>query len=140
MSSGFGIIGNGRLLAKVQEDGALTEAFFPSIGFYRHIMQSQFGLFDRASGKSIWFSAPEFEVRRGAQTVWRWSEGKVFTQALQTMNLTPNQAVTLTGRWNLRNRAGEPVQPGRYQVTGWLNAQTRGPRVVAEGTLTVTER
>jgi glucoamylase len=62
LSSSFGIIGNGRLLAKVQEDGALTEAFFPSIGFYRHIMQSQFGLFERESGKSVWFSAREFDA------------------------------------------------------------------------------
>jgi oligosaccharide amylase len=47
MTSDFGLIGNGRVLAKIQADGALTEAFFPSIGFYRHIMQSQFGLFER---------------------------------------------------------------------------------------------
>jgi oligosaccharide amylase len=61
LTSGFGLIGNGRVLAKIQEDGALTEAFFPSIGFYRHIMQSQFGLFERSSGKSLWFSARDFE-------------------------------------------------------------------------------
>jgi glucoamylase len=62
MTAEFGLIGNGCVLAKVQEDGALTEAFFPSIGFYRHIMQSQFGLFERASGKSLWFSGREFEA------------------------------------------------------------------------------
>ena len=61
MTAGFGLIGNGRVLAKVQEDGALTEAFFPSIGFYRHIIQSQFGLFERASGKSLWLSGRDFD-------------------------------------------------------------------------------
>jgi glucoamylase len=60
MSQSFGLIGNGRVLAKVQADGALTEAFFPSIGFYRHIMQSQFGLHDRRTGKSLWLSNRDF--------------------------------------------------------------------------------
>ena len=64
MTAGFGLIGNGRVLAKVQEDGALTEAFFPSIGFYRHIIQSQFGLFERSSGKSLWLSGRDFEAEQ----------------------------------------------------------------------------
>src|SRR5438874_1754238 len=64
MTSGFGLIGNGRVLAKIQEDGALTEAFFPSIGFYRHIMQSQFGLFERTSGKTLWFSVRDFQIEQ----------------------------------------------------------------------------
>jgi oligosaccharide amylase len=64
VTSGFGLIGNGRVLAKVQEDGALTEAFFPSIGFYRHIIQSQFGLFERSSGKSLWLSARDCEAEQ----------------------------------------------------------------------------
>lgn len=81
----------------------------------------------------------EFEVRRAGGTIWRWSDGRVFTQALQMMSLAPNQSLTLTGRWNLRNRAGDPVPPGRYEVSGWLTAQSRG-RVGAEGTLTVIPR
>src|SRR5262245_13224375 len=64
MSSGFGLIGNGRVLARIQADGALTDAFFPSIGFYRHIIQSQFGLFERSSGKSLWLSSRDFESRQ----------------------------------------------------------------------------
>jgi glucoamylase len=64
MSLTFGLIGNGRVLAKVQADGALTEAFFPSIGFYRHIMQSQFGLYEKKTEKSLWFSSREFEAEQ----------------------------------------------------------------------------
>jgi glucoamylase len=64
MSLTFGLIGNGRVLAKVQADGALTEAFFPSIGFYRHIMQSQFGLYEKRTEKSLWFSSREFEAEQ----------------------------------------------------------------------------
>jgi len=64
MSLGFGLIGNGRVLARVQADGALTDAFFPSIGFYRHIIQSQFGLFERQTGRSLWLSSRDFESRQ----------------------------------------------------------------------------
>jgi glucoamylase len=64
MSLTFGLIGNGRVLAKVQADGALTEAFFPSIGFYRHILQSQFGLYEKRTEKSLWFSSREFEAEQ----------------------------------------------------------------------------
>jgi oligosaccharide amylase len=64
MSQSFGLIGNGRVLAKIQADGALTEAFFPSIGFYRHILQSQFGLFEKSTGKSIWLSVKEFDAEQ----------------------------------------------------------------------------
>lgn len=64
MSLAFGLIGNGRILAKIQEDGALTEAFFPSIGFYRHILQSQFGLFNKRTGAILWLSMRDFRVEQ----------------------------------------------------------------------------
>src|SRR5689334_13081797 len=56
MIADFGITGNGQVLAKVRGDGALTEAFYPSIGFFRHIIQSQFGARFAASGETFWFS------------------------------------------------------------------------------------
>ena len=64
MSSGFGLIGNGRVLARIQADGALADAFFPSIGFYHHIIQSQFGLRERNTGSILWLSSRDFESRQ----------------------------------------------------------------------------
>ncbi len=64
MISDYGLVGNGEMLAKVRADGVMTEAFYPSIGFFRHIIQSQFGAYDRERGEAIWFTSPEFEVEQ----------------------------------------------------------------------------
>ncbi len=63
MDQSFGIVGNGRVLAKVLADGTVTELFFPSVGFYRHILQSQFGLVDRA-GNVRWLGDKRLDHRQ----------------------------------------------------------------------------
>ncbi|MBI3910130.1 MAG: hypothetical protein HY320_04260 [Armatimonadetes bacterium] len=75
MTSQFGLIGNGRVLARIHADGSLTDTFFPSVGFYRHIIQSQFGLFSQNIGRALWLSSPEFTSRQ------RYLEG---TNVLET--------------------------------------------------------
>jgi oligosaccharide amylase len=80
MSSDFGVIGNGEMLAKVRADGAMTEAFYPSIGFFRHLVQSQFGLHYRETGECVWLAPPEFQVEQ------RYLED---TNVLQTSYLRP---------------------------------------------------
>jgi hypothetical protein len=80
MSSDFGVIGNGEMLAKVRADGALTEAFYPSIGFFRHLVQSQFGIHFRETGECAWLAPPEFQVEQ------RYLED---TNVLQTSYLRP---------------------------------------------------
>jgi glucoamylase len=64
MIQDFGIIGNGALLAKVRADGAMTEAFYPSIGFFRHIVQSQFGVYVVDQEECLWFAGPDFQVEQ----------------------------------------------------------------------------
>lgn len=64
MNSDFGVIGNGEMLAKVRVDGAVTEAFYPSIGFFRHLLQSQFGVYLPDTQECVWFAPPEFEVEQ----------------------------------------------------------------------------
>src|SRR3954453_6090978 len=80
MTSDYGLVGNGELLAKVRADGALTEAYYPSIGFFRHIIQSQFGVYVREQKKCLWFCPPEFQVEQ------RYLED---TNVLQTSFLRP---------------------------------------------------
>ncbi|MBI3947353.1 MAG: hypothetical protein HY321_15625 [Armatimonadetes bacterium] len=53
MDQSFGLVGNGGLLARVADDGTLTEMYFPSVGFHRHIIQSQFG-FAEGAGEHRW--------------------------------------------------------------------------------------
>lgn len=75
MIADFGVTGNGEMLVKVRADGALTEAFYPSIGFFRHIVQSQFGIRNCATNETFWLSAADCEVTQ------RYLEG---TNVLET--------------------------------------------------------
>jgi oligosaccharide amylase len=60
----FGLIGNGAMLAKVRADGVMTEAYYPSIGFFRHIIQSQFGVYVEETQEHFWFAPADFEVEQ----------------------------------------------------------------------------
>lgn len=86
MISDFGVVGNGALLAKVRADGAMTEAYYPSIGFFRHLVQSQFGVRLRDRGQCLWFSVPDFQVEQ------RYLED---TNVLQTSYVRPGLKATL---------------------------------------------
>lgn len=60
----FGITGNGEMLVKVRADGAMTETFYPSIGFFRHIIQSQFGIRLPQCDETFWLAAPDCDCRQ----------------------------------------------------------------------------
>ncbi len=85
MISGFGVVGNGEVLAKVRGDGVATEAYYPSIGFFRHLIQSHFGIHIRGAdgepGPCRWFAPPEFVTEQ------RYLED---TNVLQTSYLRPD--------------------------------------------------
>src|SRR5436190_22778211 len=122
MTSSFGIIGNGRVLAKVQADGALSEAFFPSIGFYRHIMQSQFGLFERATGKTVWFSGQEFEASQEYLEDTNVLQTR-FHRGLLTFLLTDfvhPETHVIVRRLEVINNGREPVELGIFHMEACL--------------------
>lgn len=60
----------------------------------------------------------DFVVRRDGQEVWRWSQGRVFTQAVTFLTLAPDETQTFTVVWNQRDNRGNAVAPGRYTITG----------------------
>ncbi|HEY3280844.1 MAG TPA: BsuPI-related putative proteinase inhibitor [Armatimonadota bacterium] len=64
----------------------------------------------------------DFSVRAQGREVWRWSAGRAFTTALSTTQIAPGETVTFSEVWGQRDSSGEPVQPGTYEVQGWLNA------------------
>ena len=64
----------------------------------------------------------DFAVFEDDEEVWRWSDDRVFTQAIATETLTPGESFTQTGTW-------EDHEPGRYEVEATL--ATTGERVVA---------
>jgi hypothetical protein len=49
--------------------------------------------------------------------VWRWSAGRLFTQALQTKQLQRGEAIRYTANW-------DTAAPGRYRVVASLNSNT----------------
>ena len=80
MIADFGLVGNGAMSAKVRADGVMTEAFYPSIGFFRHIIQSQFGVYVREEARCFWFANEDFQVEQ------RYLED---TNVLQTSFIRP---------------------------------------------------
>lgn len=48
--------------------------------------------------------------------VWRWSAGRLFTQALQTRQLQKGEAIRYTAHW-------DTAAPGRYRVVASLNSE-----------------
>ena len=48
--------------------------------------------------------------------VWRWSAGRLFTQALQTKQLQKGEAIRYTAHW-------DTAAPGKYRVVASLNSK-----------------
>lgn len=70
----------------------------------------------------------DFAVFDDGEEVWRFSDGKMFTQALQSETLAPGETFTYPAKWE------EPV-PGEYEVIATL--QTRNTGVEAHASFTV---
>lgn len=49
--------------------------------------------------------------------VWRWSAGRMFTQALQTRALVPGESITYEERWNPGDASGVFTAVGRLAST-----------------------
>ncbi|MFN3649947.1 MAG: BsuPI-related putative proteinase inhibitor [Armatimonadota bacterium] len=87
----------------------------------------------RTSGQAY-----DFEVLRDGRSVWRWGNGRLFTQALTSTVFRPGEAHTYGVNWNVRNNEGMRVPTGRYTVRAWIPSQDRGR--VAEATAPITVR
>jgi len=51
---------------------------------------------------------------------WRWSRGRLFAQALASIELAAGETRRFAASWDQRDASGAPVRPGRYQVLGTL--------------------
>lgn len=71
----------------------------------------------------IWVNGPSGEV-------WRWSRGKVFTQALTSITLKPRERKTFQETWSQMNNAGEQVGPGSYTLFAQLTTFPPRPNPV----------
>jgi len=49
--------------------------------------------------------------------IWRWADGRMFTQAVQAQALTPGQSVTFEERWEPAGATGRFTVVGRLMST-----------------------
>lgn len=76
----------------------------------------------------------DFVVARSGVIVWRWSQGKAFTQALTVLTLRPGEARRFQEQWNQRDAQGRQVQSGSYELVAAFPAPGGpGAPVVPEG-------
>ena len=54
-------------------------------------------------------------------TLWTWSNGYVFTQAIQYLVFAPGETKTFTATWDQVGNNGQPAGPGFYEVQGYIS-------------------
>ena len=64
----------------------------------------------------------DFEVRRGDDLVWRWSDGRTFAQVLGRETWKPKECKTWMEDWNAMTSSGAPASSGRYEAVGILKS------------------
>lgn len=90
----------------------------------------------------------DFVVQRGkkdprGETVWQWSRGKMFTQALTSFELAPGKTQTYTEKFDPAGPQNDDAQKvkqitkGVYTVTGIVTTMGRAPRPSAAAVITV---
>lgn len=67
----------------------------------------------------------EFVVYEDRTEVFRWSDGQMFTQALQSVPLDPDESVTYTGTW-------PDPETGTFKVVATLEAEEHALETSAE--------
>ncbi|MDK2883112.1 MAG: hypothetical protein PWP58_1448 [Bacillota bacterium] len=72
----------------------------------------------------------EFEVRQDNRLIWRWSEGRTFTQAVRRLRVRPRETMVYTESWPQVDTNGRQVEPGRYRIVAWNTARELRDEVV----------
>lgn len=62
----------------------------------------------------------DFEVKRDGELVWRWSDGRVFTQVVGEETWKAKECKTWAEEWDATNSDGAPVPTGDYEAAGVL--------------------
>jgi hypothetical protein len=77
------------------------------------------------AGRAITLTFPsaqryDFIVKKGKQTIWQWSEGRMFAQVLGRYDLGPGDTISYEYKWD--QTAGDGTKPGlgAYTFEGLL--------------------
>lgn len=79
----------------------------------------------------------EFEIWQGNKMVWRWSQGRFFTQVLGNTVIQPNEEVTYRIQWDQRNADGQRVPAGTYQVRAYVPTRSADFKVGSSATFSI---
>jgi glucoamylase len=128
MISDFGLVGNGEMLARVRADGAMAEAFYPSIGFFRHIVQSQFGVYLREEGECLWFSAADFRSEQRYLQDTNVLQTSFTRPGLrgQIMDFVHPELSGIVRTLDVRNEGTVPITVDLFHVEGCSVADHKG--------------
>lgn len=66
-------------------------------------------------------------VRRGDAEVWRHSRGQVYTQAVTSITLQPNETRRFEVTWDQKDNDGKAVGPGTYELNAQLTPSSGAP-------------
>jgi len=72
-------------------------------------------------------------ITRGDTEVYRHSDGRVYTQAITSITLGPNEVRRFEVTWDQRDRAGKPIGPGAYTAYARLTPSKNPPDPVKVG-------
>jgi len=53
---------------------------------------------------------------KSGREVWRWSDGQMFAQMLETVSINPNEKISYSAEWKLIDSSGEQIEPGDYFI------------------------
>jgi hypothetical protein len=70
----------------------------------------------------------DFWVTRGRDEIWRWSDDRLFTQAVEKRTIDPQGVLALSEPW-VAERAGEYTVHGELQADGYRRGLTGELRV-----------
>jgi len=63
----------------------------------------------------------DFEVVHNGQPVWRWSQGRVFSQMIMEKTLAAEEVIgPYSTVWTGVNNKGIPNEPGNYEVRAYF--------------------
>lgn len=60
----------------------------------------------------------DFRITRDSMSIWQWSQGQFFTQAISSDTFRPGEEKIYRAVWNQRTDS-TLVRPGLYRLTGW---------------------
>ncbi len=89
------------------------------------------------SGQEIGLEFPtgqrfDVEIEQDGEVVWAWSDGRVFTQAVQYVDLGPGESLEYEATWDQVGRDEQPAAAAVYAARAFITATGVDEEAVVE--------